>query len=70
MAHARRKFMEIAKLSKNTNTGISHYVISRMKVLYDIERLAKDKAMPSDELLELRQSQAIPILDDMDSPIA
>lgn len=65
MAHARRKFMEIAKLSKNKSTGISHYVISRMKVLYDIERLAKDKAMPSDELLKLRQSQAIPILDDL-----
>ena len=63
MAHARRKFMDIVKISKNK--GVAQHAVKCIKRLYDIERKAKDKGLGPNERLKLRQTQAVPILDEL-----
>jgi transposase len=58
MAHARRKFSE-ALDSDPVRAG---YILEQMKALYAIERRIKEEAMAPDQLLALRQSDAVPLL--------
>lgn len=59
MAHARRKFSE-ALLNDKVR---SEYVMQHMQQLYTIEQMARDKKMSFDDIYQLRQQQAVPILD-------
>jgi len=59
MAHARRKFSE----ALDNDKARSEYVLQHMQQLYAIEQQARDKKMSFDEIYELRQQQAIPILE-------
>lgn len=58
MAHARRKFSEALQNDKDR----SEYVLQYMQQLYAIEEQARDKKMSFDETYQLRQQQAVPIL--------
>lgn len=66
-AHARRKFMEAQRVrGKNSKTaGGADKGLKFIKSLYDLERRAKRQKLSFDELIELRQQEAKPILDKM-----
>ena len=59
MAHGRRKFTEAAENDKVR----SEYVLQYMQQLYDIERQANKDKLSFDEIYQLRQQQAVPILE-------
>lgn len=59
MSHSRRKFYDC--LSNDTDRA--EYVIQEMGLLYDIERKAKGWSI--DDRLEIRQREAVPILDSL-----
>ena len=59
MAHARRKFVE-AQLN---DTGRSEYALSQFQLLYAIERRAVDQQLNHEQVLQLRQEEAVPILE-------
>jgi transposase len=61
MAHARRKFADIIKITK-TN-GLAHEAIKFFKSLYKIEKEAQEKKMPPEERYNLRQEKSVPILE-------
>ena len=58
MAHARRYFMEALV----TDQQRAEYVLQHMQQLYAIERRCKDKELSFDERKEVRQKEAVPVL--------
>jgi transposase len=60
-SHARRKFEPIAKAAKGK--GIAKEAMHRYKVLYKIERKAKDNQMTAQERYDLRQKESRPLLE-------
>ena len=66
-AHARRKFMDAQKAgAKNAKmTGSVDQALKFIKHLYNIEQRAKKQQLSPQELQDLRQSEAKPILDEM-----
>lgn len=61
MAHARRPFAELAKLSKNP--GLAHEALKFFKKLYAIEKEAREKQLSHTARFELRNKHAPPVLD-------
>ncbi|MFT3742417.1 MAG: IS66 family transposase [Gammaproteobacteria bacterium] len=61
LTHARRKFSEILKITKDT-TGIAAQVIDRLKPLYALERNMREKQYSFHMRKRLRQKIAWPIL--------
>jgi hypothetical protein len=59
MAHARRKFSEALENDKVR----SQYILQHMQQLYAIEQQARDSKMNFEEIYQLRQQQAVPILE-------
>jgi len=59
MAHARRKFVE-AQLN---DAGRAEYALSQFQLLYAIERRAADQELSHEQVLQLRQQEAVPILE-------
>lgn len=60
-AHARRKFVDIIKVSQKP--GKAEEAAAFIRKLYEIERYAKDENLPPDKVKELRQKKSKPILD-------
>jgi len=58
MAHARRKFDE----AKDNDLARAEYVLTQIQKLYAIERHAKAQGLLVEDIVGLRQEQAIPIL--------
>ncbi len=67
-AHARRKFVEVAKVDKaakkSGNMRACDIALKYIGRLYAVEREAKDKNLNHEELYLLRQEKSKPILDD------
>lgn len=67
-AHARRKFMDVIKAAGKSKarkkTGHAGKALSYIKKLYKIEQGAKDKGLNGEALLQLRQEESKPILDE------
>jgi hypothetical protein len=61
MAHARRKFVDIVKISKKS--GAAQEAVSFIAKLYAIESEARKKKLPPDQIYELRKEKSKPILD-------
>lgn len=61
MAHARRMFYEAQENDKST----ARYALEQISLLYNIERRAKEQQLAPEQLLQLRQQEAIPILQDL-----
>lgn len=59
-AHARRKFFEVAQLSKKE--GLAHKALEYIRELYEIERKAKDVCSKVEDIHQWRQTHAPPIL--------
>lgn len=65
LAHARRKFMDVIKAQgKNRKIGSADKAISYFKRLYKIEKEAREKELSPEVILQIRQEQARPILED------
>lgn len=62
-AHVRRKFVSIVKLSDNNPNGVAFIVVEKITKLYEIERIGKNLSL--EELLQLRQEKAVPILNEL-----
>jgi hypothetical protein len=62
MAHARRPFAQLAKLTKKE--GLALKAIEYFKALYEIEAYARDNNFTHEERYHLRNEKAPPILDD------
>jgi len=58
MAHARRKFHE----ALDNDEPRAEYALGLFQQLYAIERKIKDQALSSDAVAEVRQQQALPVL--------
>ena len=58
MAHARRYFFDALQNDKTR----AEYALQQFEKLYDIERKAKQQLLDEDELLQLRQNEAMTIL--------
>lgn len=66
-AHARRKFMAVAKAAGKNNgkpTGIAGKALKYISKLYKIEKEAKELGLSAEDLYRKRQEQALPILDE------
>ena len=63
MAHARRKFHE----ALDNDRTRAEYALALFQQLYAIERKIKDQALTGDAITQLRQREAIPVLQTMKS---
>jgi transposase len=61
MAHARRKFIESCLNDKTR----SDYALSKIQLLYAIERKATDEQLSETDVLALRKQEALPILESL-----
>lgn len=62
-AHARRKFTDAKKVAPNKKVGKADMALNLIQKLYRIEQQVKDQ--PPDKRLEIRQSQSLPILNQL-----
>jgi transposase len=60
-AHARRKFFD----AQSSDIMRSMVMLGYIRLLYDVEREAKERNMDADGRLALRQARSVPILDDI-----
>ncbi len=68
LIHARRKFVEVNKGRKargkqKVSKGLADEALDYIGALYGIERYARDNALSHNQILELRQEKAKPILE-------
>jgi transposase len=66
-AHSRRKFVEVTKAAgrnKKAPGGSAGTALKYISKLYKIEKEAKAQGLSADELYDLRQSKAVPILEE------
>jgi transposase len=61
LAHARRKFFE----SKATEKELAEYALTKFNALYDIERRCKEDQLCYEQIKNVRQREAIPILKEL-----
>ncbi len=59
MAHARRNFFDAYKGKPPDN----HYFLAKCQLLYEFEAIAREKRMTTGQRLQLRQTLALPILE-------
>ena len=59
MAHARRMFYE----AQDNDKATAEYALEQIGLLYAIERKAKEQQFTPQQLLELRQQEAVPVLE-------
>ena len=61
MAHARRYFTE----ALNNDADRANFVLERIQQLYAIEHSCKEMALTNDQRKEVREKEAVPILDEL-----
>lgn len=61
MAHARRKFEQ----ALDNDAQRAGYVLSKMKILYDVERRARNKDLAHTQRLTLRMQESEPVLEEL-----
>lgn len=63
-AHARRKFMDVTRAMNKGKTGSADVALSYIRKLYQIESEAADADMTAEQIQELRQKKAAPIIEE------
>ncbi len=63
MAHARRKFEH----AKDNDPGRAKEALLLFQKVYDIERTAREENLNFDQIKELRQKKAVPVLNEMET---
>jgi transposase len=61
MTHARRKFVE----AQNTDPPRANYFLEQAQKLYRIERQAREEKMDYSQRLQVRQQEAVPVLEEL-----
>ena len=61
MAHARRMFFE----AKDNDKVIAEYALEQIGLLYNIERTAKEQQLDPERIRQLRQTEAVPVLESL-----
>ena len=61
MAHARRKFYE----AQANDAARSTYALQQIQLLYTVEKKAKEQQLSDEQILELRQRESVPILEEL-----
>lgn len=61
LAHARRKFSESLDYDKDR----ASYALSRIKLIYDVERRCKEEKLTDEQVRKRRQQEAVPVLDEL-----
>jgi transposase len=61
MVHARRKFSE----AMDNDDTRSRHVLEKMQILYAVERRIKEEKLDPDQILQLRQSESVPVLKEL-----
>ena len=61
LAHARRKFFE----AKDYNKELAEYALTKFHDIYEIERRCKEQHLSYDQIAEVRQREAVPILNEL-----
>ena len=61
MAHARRMFFD----AKGNDKAIAEYALQQIGLLYDIERKAKEQQLDREQILQLRQTEAVTVLESL-----
>jgi transposase len=61
MAHARRMFFE----AKDNDKAVAEYALEQIGLLYNIERKAKEQQLDPEQILQLRQTEAVPMLESL-----
>jgi transposase len=61
MAHARRKF----EAAVDNDASRAQHALVEMQKLYAIERKTAEKCLPPDQIKQIRQMEALPILDEL-----
>lgn len=61
MAHARRKFYD----ALNNDKALAEHALGLFGKLYDIERQIKEGGLAGNEVIALRQQQAVPVLNEL-----
>lgn len=61
MAHARRMFFE----AKDNDKAVAEYALEQIGLLYNIERKAKEQQLDPEQILQLRQTEAVPVLESL-----
>ena len=64
MAHARRPFAELVKLSKKT-VGKSHQAVAYFQKLYAVEKVAREGKLTNEQRYQFRMEKAKPIIEEM-----
>ena len=58
MAHARRMFFE----ARDNDKVVAEYALEQIRLLYNIERKVKEQQLDVEQILQLRQTEAAPVL--------
>jgi hypothetical protein len=69
MAHIRRKFMEVFKSLKKIKrkSSITVTILDHIKKLYKLEKYAREQGYTYEQIQDLRQQEAKPIMDEIKS---
>lgn len=66
-AHARRKFMDVKRAMNNGKAGSADVALSYIRKLYQIESEAADAEMAPEQIFDLRQEKAVPVIEEFKS---
>jgi len=61
LAHARRKFIEAIPFDKES----AEFALTKFSALYEIERRCKDEELCYEQITQVRQRQAVPVLQEL-----
>jgi len=62
--HARRKFKEVTKAAGNSSSGNAGIALKYISRLYKIEKQAQQDELTLEQLYDLRQKKAVPVLEE------
>jgi transposase len=63
MAHARRKFEQ----SLSNDKSLAEYALAQFQALYNIERIAREQNMDYQQIKDLRQERAVPVINNFET---
>jgi hypothetical protein len=63
LAHIRRKFMDVLKISKRARGGTAQEIVDLIGQIYDLEKALAQQKLEPDRIKEQRELYVVPILE-------
>jgi hypothetical protein len=63
LAHIRRKFMDVLKISKRARGGTAQEIVDLISQIYDLEKALAQQKLEPDRIKEQREQYVVPILE-------